>query len=110
MKAYFVPLKGDIGGHIMFLETEYGITTIFQTNYYPDIKPVQNKIGTYTGELNTDFIKHWCNAHFNVNIEHPAIYKVNFETMQQELCMDNYIEDFVKDNYDEIIRRLNEKV
>ena len=108
MKAYFVPLKGDIGGHIMFLETTLGITTIFQSNYYPSMKPSQNKVGTYTGDLNVDFIKHWCNNHFKTNIKHPAIYKMNFETMQQELCMDSYIEDYVNENYDEIIRRLDE--
>jgi len=112
MKAYFVPLKEDVkgyGGHIMFLELGLGTTNIFSSSTYPNALPSQRKIGTYTGELNTDYIRNWCYAHFKNCGKHPAIYKVNFDTMQQELCMDNYIEDFIKDNYDEIMERLNER-
>jgi len=108
VKAYFVPLKGDVGGHIMFLELGLGITNIFLSTYYPNALPSQRKVGTYTGDLNEEFIKHWCNTYFNVNIKHPASYKINFETMQQELYMDEYIEDFIKDNYDEIMEKLDD--
>ena len=107
IKAYFVPLKGDIGGHIMFLQTMYGRTDIFQSNYYPDIKPSQNRIGTLNMAVDEKVIIHWCYAHFKNCERHPAVYKVNLETMQRELYMDEYIEDFVNDNYDEIMEKLN---
>jgi len=110
MRAFFVPLKGDKEGHILFLETIYGITNIFKSTYFSkDIPPSQNRIGTYTGELNEIFITQWCYAQFNNCPKHPAIIKINFDTMKQELYYsDEYIEDFIAKNYDKIIGALNE--
>jgi len=109
LKAYFVPLKGDIGGHIMFLQTMYGRTDIFQSNYYWDDKPnPQNRIGMLNIDVDEEVITQWCYAHFKKCEKHPAVIKMNLETMQQELYYsDSYIEDFITKNYDEIIRKLN---
>ena len=108
LKAWFIPLKGDIGGHIMFLQTMYGRTDIFQSNYYSTTIPnPQNRVGILNMDVDEKVIIQWCYAHFKNCAKHPAIYRVNLETMQQELYMDDYIEDFVKDNYDEIMEKLN---
>jgi hypothetical protein len=112
LKAFFVPLKEDTpgyGGHIMFLQTIYGRTDIFKGNTYPEAQPSQSRIGFMEFEPNEESITQWCYNYFKDCAKHPAIYKVNLETMQQELLTDKYIEDFVNDNYDEIVRRLNEK-
>jgi len=119
LNAYIVPLKNDVynpyeseakeAGHILFLQTTYGRVDIFKGYHFgDDNKLAQNRIGHMDFELNEESITQWCYAHFENCGKHPAIIKMNLETMQQELCMDKYIEDFVADNYDEIIRRLNE--
>lgn len=110
IKAYFVPLKEEhkgYGGHIMFLQTEYGKTLIFKCNTYQKTKPSQSRIGFLDMDVDEKVIIQWCYAYFKSCAKHPAIYRANLETMQQELYMDEYIEDFVKDNYDEIVERLN---
>jgi len=112
MKTYFVPMKEDVegyGGHIMFLPNMLGGYFIFKCNTYPNTKPSQSEIGFIDFELNEDVITQWCNNFFKEPKKHPAIYEFDTKTMQQRLLMDNYIEDFVNENYDEIIRKLNDK-
>jgi len=110
LSAYFVPLKEDVpgyGGHIMFLQTMHGRTDIFRGSTYPEAKPSQSRIGMLDMDVDEKLITQWCYAHFKPCAKHPAIYKVNLETMQRELYMDDYIEDFVTKHYDEIVERLN---
>ena len=123
MIAYFVPLKYDKpnnpldfseqedAGHILFLPWSYR-TEIFKSNYFSFKRPPsQSRIGWMDWKVTEKDIVAWCRAQWHHGPGwHPAIIKFEFKDgkLTKEVYMDDYIEDFVKENYNEIIRRLKE--
>ena len=122
IKAYIVPLKDDKynkyknlesnpkqTGHILFLGSSYNRVDIFKSNYYYTDRPnPQSRIGKLEFDLSPEVIRQWCYTFFENCPKHPAIIKLDLENYRQEVILtDEYIEDFVKDNYDEIMEKLN---
>ena len=109
MIVYFVPMKWEFDAHIMFLPTPY-TTEIFKSIQYSKETPAsQHKIGRVDHHIDEKFIEAWCWHYFEKPVRHPAIISFDMKTLKQELYMDDYIEDFVTDNYDEIRERLSEQ-
>ena len=116
INVYVVPLrvsKDGYGGNIMFmtLPSTTGRTYIYENTEYPaqlKLPPSRRKLGWFEFKPDEDTIRHWCYTYFKDCPRHPAIIKLDLVNHTQELLMDNYIEDFVADNYDKIMERLNE--
>ena len=109
MITYFVPLKWDFDANIMFLPTPYTTEIFKSVQYSKDTPPSQSKIGRVDHHIDEKLIEQWSRTYFEKPVRHPAIIKFDMKTMKSEYYMDSYIEDFVNENYDEIMEKLNDK-